>query len=91
MIVENRVLDATLTAMHIVVTLRVEMSVKGVFESAGRGLNSIVQNFKQRGFSGSMVNGPLLSTSRRLDTKIDQNGNDKTGNAETFKDATFRH
>ena len=50
MSVENRVHDAMLTAMDNVVIPRIEMAVRSITESSGRGPNSTVRNSDQRDF-----------------------------------------
>ena len=53
MVVENQVLASMLTAMDNVVLPRVELVVKSITESSGRGPNSMVQLVDQRNFSGN--------------------------------------
>ena len=50
MVVENRVHDGILAAMDNVIIPRVEMAVKSIIESSGRGAGSMVQNPDQRDF-----------------------------------------
>ena len=68
---------------------RVEMAVRSVTGSSGRGSNSEVHNRYQRDFSGNMENTPLMTASSRVDLNIDQDRNDETGNVEYLQEDDF--
>ena len=76
--------DAILTTMDNVVIPRVELAVRSLTESLGRGLSSVVRNPHQRVFSGNTGNTPLMSASSRVDLNLDQDKNDDTRNVENF-------
>ena len=49
--IKNQILDAILTAIDKIVKPRVELAVRFITESSGRGPSSIVQKFDQSDFS----------------------------------------
>ena len=57
------VCDAILTAKDKVVKPRVEMAVRSVTESPGRGPSSVVQNPDRRDFTMNTGNTPLVLAS----------------------------
>ena len=85
--VENRAHDAILTAMDSVVIPRVEMAVKSMTGLSERGRNSVSRNPYHREFSGNMAIRPLRAASSRMDSIINQDRNDETGNCDNFEDA----
>ena len=89
MTVENRIHEAILTAVSNVVIPRVEMAVRSVTESSGRGPNSVVQNSDRMDFTGNTGNTPLVKPSSRINLNIDQERNDQTRNVQNFKDGGF--
>ena len=50
LLLKNRMHDGTLTAMDIVVIPSVEMAVRSITESSGRGPSSVVRNPDRSGF-----------------------------------------
>ena len=69
--VENRVRDLILITIDNLSQPRVEMAVRSITESSGRGQSSVVQNFDRRDLSGNKENGPLLTASRPVNLSID--------------------
>ena len=67
----------------------VEMAMRSITGSSGRGPNSVVQNTDQRDFSGTMENSPPMTTSGRVDLNIDQDRYDEICNVENFDDGNF--
>ena len=63
MALENRMQDAIFTAMDNVIIPRVEMAVRSIMESPGRGLSSVVQNPDQKDVKGNLEITPLKSAS----------------------------
>ena len=82
--VENRMLDAILTAMHNVVIPRVEMAVRSITGSLGQRPSSVVQSPDRRDFTGNTENVPLMSASSLLDLNVDQDRDDETRNVKNF-------
>ena len=79
MTVENRMHDAIFTAMDKVIIPRVEMAVRSITGSSGRGHNSVVKNPNRGDFTRNTENTPLISaSSRRLDINVNQNRFDET-------------
>ena len=72
MTVENRMHDAILTAMDKVKIPGVEMVVRSITGSSGRGPNIAVQNLDRRDFTGNIENTPLMSASSWLDLNNDE-------------------
>ena len=89
MSVENRMHDALLTAIDNLVIPRVEITVRSITGSSGRGPSSVVQNPGRRDFIGNTGNTPLMSTSSRIDLNFDQDRNYETSNVENFQDGDF--
>ena len=89
MAIEKRVHDAILTAMDNLLIPRVEILLRSVIESQGRGPNSKVQNTDKGDFSRDTENTPLMSASSLLDLHIDQDRNYETLNVENFEDGNF--
>ena len=88
-VVENRMHDATLTAMNIVVIPRVEMVVKSITGASGNGPNSIIQNSDRRYFTRSTENTPLRSATGWLDSNIEQYELDETLDFDNSEDSNF--
>ena len=82
--VENRMHDAILTALDNVVFPRVEMAVKSITGSSGQGPSSVVQNPKQRDFTGNTENTSLMLAASQLNLNVDQDRDDWTRNVENF-------
>ena len=89
MTVENRMHDEILTAMNNVIIPRVEIVVRPITESSGRGPSSVVQNPDQTDFTGITENPPLISAASRIDLNVDQDRNDETRKVKNFKDGDF--
>ena len=87
--VKNRVFDAILTAMDNVTNFKVEMALRSITVSSGRGKNSVVQYHDQKYFSKSMKNTPLMTAFTQADSKINHARNDETLNIRSFKDNYF--
>ena len=87
--VENRMHDAIFSAMDNVVIPRVQMAVKSITGSSGKGPSSIVQNPNRRDFTRNTEKTPLISASSRLDLSVDQDRNVETHNVENFEDGDF--
>ena len=64
-----------LTAIYCVVMPRVEMAVRSIFGSSGRGPNIIVQYPDQRDLTGNMEDTPRMAGSSRIDLNINQTRN----------------
>ena len=86
--VENCMHDAVLSAMDNVVIPRVQIAVKSITGSSGKGPSSIVQNPNRRDFTGNTENTPLISASSRLDLSVDQDRNVET-HVENFQNGDF--
>ena len=83
--VENRLHEAILTAMNIVVIPWVEMAVRSITGSSENGPNSIVQNSDRTNLTVNAESTPLRSACSLLDLNIEQNEIDETrdvGNSE---------
>ena len=61
--VGNRVHDVTLTARDNVMKPKIEVTVRSITESSGRGPNSIVHNPDKKNFSRNTENTTLISAS----------------------------
>ena len=75
--------------MDNVVKPQVELAVRSITESSGRGPSSMLQNRDQRDFTGNIVSTPLMSASSRVNLNIDQDRNDVTRKVENFEDGDF--
>ena len=75
--------------MEKVVIPRVEMAVRSITVSSGRGPSNVVQNPDRRDFTGHTENTPLMWASSRIDLNVDQDGNDETRNVENFENGDF--
>ena len=75
--------------MDFVVIARVEVTVRSITGSSGRGLNSVVQNQDPKGFSASMEDTLLMMASSRTDLNINRNRNDEARFSENFEDGDF--
>ena len=75
--------------MDDVVIRRVEIAVRSIAQSPGRGTNSVIQNPDQRDFSGNTENSPYMAASSRTSLNIDQGRTDHTRNVENFEDGDF--
>ena len=64
MTIANRMHDAVLAAMDNMVIPRVQMAMRSITESLGRGSISVVQNRDQKDFTGNTENTPLMTASR---------------------------
>ena len=89
MTVGNRMHDAILSAMDIIVIPRVEMAVRSITGSSVQGPSSVVQNPDRRDFTGNTENTPLMLASSRLDLNVDQDTDDEIRNVENFEDGDF--
>ena len=89
MTVENRVHDAILTVLDIVVIPRVEMAMRSITESSMRGPSSMVHISDRRDLTGNTENTPLMLASSRLDLNVDQYRNEETLNVENSEDEDF--
>ena len=78
MVVKNRVHNAFLTAVDIVVTPKFKKTVRYNSGSSSRRPNSVVHKHGQRDFLGNEQNTPLMMASRRLGLNIDQERNIET-------------
>ena len=67
-LVEIRVQDAVLTAMENLVICRVELAMKSVDASSGRGMDSVVLDPDRRVFSGN-IEGLQMTTLIRIRLK----------------------
>ena len=83
------VCDAILTARDNVVKARVEMDVRSITDSPGRGPSSVVQNPDRRVFAVNTGDNQLMSTSRGTDVNVDQSKKDKTPNVRNFEDGDY--
>ena len=81
--------DAILTAIDNVRIPRVEMAVRSITESSGRGPSSMVQIPDQRDFTGNAASTPPMSASSFVDLNNDQDRNDQTRNVENLEDGNF--
>ena len=77
------------TVIGNVIIPTVEIAVKLIAVSTGRGTNSEVQNPDRRDFLGNIRNTPLMSASGRLDFGKELNRNDATRNDLVFEDGDF--
>ena len=89
--VENRVHDASLTAMDDVVISRFKMVVRSITGSSRQGPDSVVQHPDQRDFPKKKENTPLMTASSRVDLTIDQDKNDRLVVLKTSRTVIFRH
>ena len=86
---ENRVHDGILTAINNVVIPRVEVVVRSITGSSGRGPNSVAQNPDHEDFSENIENTPLKTASSRADLNNDQDRIDETRNFGNFEGGDF--
>ena len=89
MAVKNRMQDAILTAMIIVVIPPFTMAVRSITGSSGKGPNSIVQNPDRSDFTGNIEDTPLRSASSWLDLNIEQDEIDETPDIDNSEDGDF--
>ena len=82
-------IDAILTAMDNVVIPQVEMAVRSITVSSGRGPSNVVQSIDRMDFTGNTENTALMSATSWIDLNVDQDGNDETRNVENFEDGDF--
>ena len=87
--VENRVHDAISTAMDNLIQPQVEMAVRALTGSSGRGPSGEVQNPDLEDFTGKTENTPLISASSLVDLNNDQGRNDATRIVDYIGDGNF--
>ena len=75
--VETRVQDAVLTAMENLVNPRVELAMKSVNASSGRGVSNVVMDPDRKAFSGIIENLQRTASSR-INSHTDLNRFDET-------------
>ena len=89
MTVENCMHDEILTAIDRVIIPKIEMAMKSITGSAGRGRSSEVHKSDRRNFLENIRNNPFTSASSRLDLDNELVRNDETRNDVDFKDGDF--
>ena len=82
--VETRVHDPVLSAIENLVILRVELAIKLLFASSGRGVDRVVLDPDQRVFS-QYIESLHLTASIRINSHTDRNRNDETRGNFTVK------
>ena len=87
--VKNWKQHAILTAMNTMLILRVEIALKLITSSSGRGLITRVENSDRKDFTVNTESTPLRSASSRLYLIIEQDVVDETGDNDNPEDGDF--
>ena len=89
MAVKKRIDEAFLTAIDVVDTPKIEITVRYNSGSSSRRRKGAVHKHDQRDSLGNAENTPLMTACRRLDLNNDEERNIDTGKVENFEYSTF--